>query len=185
MVFYDGMINTFAELIIVVQILYFISLLTMNNFRLKSNNKQLFHKETSYQERDDTSGYVDKVLQTVSRDLSADHENCSTVDSPLCRINNIYMVIGNFNDSVVKVGESSYRNDSETNKNKKSQCKTIKASECNTSEAYSTKIRMAEYFDKAGNTGKSTHNLNLSTKQMQTTENNLEITYHYPSKTKV
>lgn len=156
----------------------------MNNFRLKSNKNQLFYRRISYQEHDDSSEHADKSLQTVSIDVFDSHENSSKSDNPLCRINNIYM-IGNFNASVVKMGEFSFKKDSETNKNKKSQIKTTKASLCNTTEVNPTKIRMAEYFDKSGNTGKSTFSLNLSTAAMQTTENNLDITYHYPSKTKV
>lgn len=155
----------------------------MNNyFRLKSNKNHLFYRRIFYQEHDDSSEHGDKSLQTVSIDVLDSHENSSKFDNPLCRINNIYM-IGNFNASVVKMGEFSFKKDSEANKNKKSQIKTTKASVCNTTEVNPTKIRMAEYFDKSGNTGKSTFSLNLSTAAMQTTENNLDINCHYPSKT--
>jgi len=155
----------------------------MNNFRLKSNKNQLFYRRLFFEEHDDSSEHADKSLQTVNRfslDVNDSHENNSSkCDKPLYRINNIYM-IGNFNASV-KMGE----NDFETNKNKKSQIKTTKTSVCNSTEVNPTKIRMAEYFEKSGNTGKSTFSLNLSTAAMQMTENNLENAYHYPSKTKV
>jgi len=157
----------------------------MKNFRLKANkNDHLIQKKTSYQEmNDDFSESVDKLLQTVSRDVSAMLDNSSTSENLLCQINNIY-IISNFNASAVKVGESSFKKYSKTYTNKKSQNKKNKEKECNTSEVKFTKIGMPEYFEKAENTGKSTFISNLSTK-VQTTENNLDITYHYPSKTNV
>jgi len=157
----------------------------MKNFRLKENkNYHLIQKNTSYQEmNDDFSENVDKLLQTVSRDVSAMLDNSSTSENLLCQINNIYM-ISNFNASAVKVGESSFRKYPKNNTNKKSQIKKSKERECNTSEVKSTKIGMPEYFEKAENKGKSTFISNVP--MIQTTEHNyLDITYHYPSKTNV
>lgn len=156
----------------------------INNFRLQSNkNDQLFKTKIFYQEIDDSSEHVDKLLQTVSRDVSTMLENSSTSDTLLCQINNIY-VISNFNASVVNASGSSFRKDPTTNTNKKIQTKKSKESVCNTSEVKSTTTAMPEYFQKAGNTGRTTFILKLPT-TIQTTENNLEITYHYPSKINV
>jgi len=153
----------------------------MKNFSLKANrNDHLIQKKTSYQEmNDDFSENVDKLLQTVSRDVSAMLDNSSTLENLLCQINNIYM-ISNFNASAVKVGESSFIKYPKTNTNKKLRNKKSKERECNTSEVKSTKIGNPEYFEKVGNTGKSTYISNL-----QTTEYNLDITYRSPSKTNV
>ncbi|KAL4130796.1 hypothetical protein QTP88_008183 [Uroleucon formosanum] len=157
----------------------------MKNFRLKSNgNDQLIQKKTSYHEiNDDFSENVDKLLQTVSRDVSAMLEDSSTSDNLLCQINNIYM-ISNFNTSAVKVGESSYRKYLKTNSSKNSRTKKSKERECNNSEVKSTKIGKPEYFEKAGNTEKSLFISNLPT-TVKSTENNLDLTYRYPSKTNV
>lgn len=151
---------------------------------MKSNkDDQLIEKKTFYHENDDSSEYVDKLLKTVSKDVSNGVENSSSSGDLLCQINNIYM-ISNFNASAVKVGESSFRNNSKTSTNTKSKTKNSLESECNTSEVKSAKIITPVYFEKAGNTGKSTFILNFPT-TVQTPENNLEITYHSPSKTNV
>lgn len=93
-------------------------------------------------------------------------------------------MISNFNSSSVKVGQSLFGKNPKTNTNKESQTKKSKERECNTSEVKPTKIGMSEYIGKSGNMGKSTFISNLLT-TIQITENNIDVTYHYPSKTNV
>lgn len=149
-----------------------------------NKKNQLFQRRTSYAGHDVSLEHVDKILQSVSKGVSAMLENSSTLDNSLYRIgiNNIY-VIGNFNASVVKMGESSLKKNPDT-KDKKSHNSTNTWGECNSSEVKSTKINMPEYFDKAVNTRQSLYLNNYST-VMPTTENNLDSTYHYPAKTPV
>jgi len=155
----------------------------MKNFRLKPNeNDQSSQRKISYLEHDDSSEDMDELLQTVSKEIFPMLKNFSSMENSLLRINNINL-IGIFNASVVKVGE--FNKYSENDKNNKPQTKTCKENGYNTSELKPTKIKMPEYLDKAGNTGKSTFILNNLSTTMQTTENHLEVTCHYPSKTKV
>jgi len=152
---------------------------------LKSNkNDQLrSEKKTFYQENDNSSENVDKLWKTASKDVSSVVENSSSSGDLLCQINNIYM-ISNFNASAVKVGDSSFRNNSKNSTNNKSKTKNSLESECNTSEVKSAKIKTPVYFEKSGNMEKSTFILNFPT-TVQTPEDNLEITYHSPTKTNV